>query len=83
MRENFIEMSDEEIEKKHMSGPLGDMVRDPTFVAAQRELLKRAMVQVSKEVRKFSRSSTILAGAMILLTIAIGWLTYLMYCKQG
>ena len=52
-----------------------------SYEAARGELLRRAMLCVTSEVRKFNRCSTFLASVMIALTIAICYLTYLMCGK--
>lgn len=56
-----------------------------SYEAARQVLLTRAMSKVADEVSKFNRSSSILAWAMIILTVLIGCLTaaqvYLSVCQ--
>lgn len=46
-----------------------------SYEAARGELLRRATLKVANEVRKFNRCSTLLALAMIGLTVVIGVMT--------
>ena len=69
MTRNPKEWSEAEIDK-YLSG--GAQPGSPVYDAAHMELLMRATVRVSEDVRKFDRSSTKLAKRMLWLTVAIG-----------
>lgn len=78
MQRILEDMSDEEL-VAHIRGNLtgGHM----SYEAARGELLRRATLRVSEEVRKFNARSTWFASVMIVLTIAIAVLTAVMIWK--
>ena len=72
MQRTIEDMSEDELQA-HIRANL--MMGHASYEAARGELLRRATLRVAGEVRKFNRCSTILAVAMIGLTVVIGVMT--------